>query len=186
MRPETEKKLARIRKVGTVLGGVSKGLMALTGVLLLLAVARILIGRGVGISGPGMTITSDSVVSAFGLAIPLGSFSERIILALIVALALAIQCKALLHLHRLFESYSRGNVFTVEAAHQIRQLGITAILWIVPNILWVIACFVFAPAQMPTSIHLELGAVGLGLVVIFISWFMDAATELREDSELTV
>lgn len=188
MRSDTEKKLARIRKVGKVLSGVWKGLIALTVLLLVLAVIRIVTGRGVGVSGPGMTISSDPVATAFGVAIPLASLAavKRIILALIVGLALAVQAKALVHLHRLFESYSQGRVFTIDAAHQIRQLGITAMLWIVPNILWVIACFVFARGQMPTSIHLELGAVGLGLIIIFVSWFMDAAAELREENELTV
>lgn len=188
MRPETERKLARIRKVGKVLGGVWKGLIAITALLLVLAVIRIVTGRGVGIGGLGMSVSSDSTVSAFGLAIPLGALAliQRVILALLIALVFAVEIKALVHLHRLFESYSQGRVFTIEAAHEIRQLGITAILWVVPNIFWVIACFAFARAQMPNPIHLELGAVGLGLVVIFVSWFMDAAAELREDSELTV
>lgn len=188
MRPETQKKLERISRVGKVLGGVWWGLIVLTVLFLFMAVIRIIGGRGVGISGLSMSVESNPVASAFGITIPLSALAitQRVIVALVVALALAVQLKALTHLRRLFESYSRGNVFTVEAAHEIRQLGITAILWIVPNILWVVACFFLAREQMPTSIHLELGAVALGLIVTFISWFMDAAAELREENELTI
>lgn len=188
MRPETQKKLEKIRRIGKVFSGVWWGLTVLTVLLLFVAVIRIAGGRGVGISGLSMTITSNPVASAFGIEIPLAALAtaQRVILALVVALALAVQLKALMHLRRLFESYSRGNVFTVEAAHEIRQLGITGILWIVPNILWVAACFFLARERMPTSIHLELGAVALGLIVTFISWFMDAAAELREENELTI
>ncbi|HKQ86026.1 MAG TPA: hypothetical protein VJS43_04570, partial [Candidatus Acidoferrales bacterium] len=159
MRPDTQKKLARIRRIGKLLGGVWWGLIVLTSLLLFVAVVRIVSGHGVAISGFSMTISSNPGVSAFGVTIPFGALTitQRVILALIVALALAVQLKALTHLRRLFDSYSRGRVFTVEAAHEIRQLGITGILWIVPNILWVVACFFLAREEMPTSIHLELG-----------------------------
>lgn len=188
MRAETEKKLARIRKVGKVFSGVWQALIVPALLLLVLAVIRIVTAHGVSVSGFSMTISSEPIATAFGVAIPLASLVavKRVILGIIVGLALAVEIKALIHLHRLFESYSRGNVFTIEAAHEIRQLGIAAILWIVPNILWVAACFFLARQQMPASIHLELGAVALGLIVIFVSWFMDAAAELREENELTV
>jgi len=188
MRPETQKKIERISRVGKVLGGVWWGLIVLTSIVLFVAVFRIVSGHGIAIGGLSMTISSDPVASAFGVTIPLGALAitQRVILALVIALALAVQLKALTHLRRLFESYSRGNVFTTEAAHEIRQLGIAAMLWVVPNILWVAACFFLARDQMPRSIHLELGALALGLIVTFVSWFMDAAAELREENELTI
>jgi Protein of unknown function (DUF2975) len=188
MRPETQKKLERIRRIGKVLSGVWWGLIVVTSLLLFVAVIRMVAGHGVGISGLSMTITSNPVATAFGMTIPLDALGipQRVVLAMIVALALAVQLKALTHLRRLFNSYSRGSVFTVEAAHEIRQIGISAMLWVIPNILWVIACFFLAREQMPTSIHLELGAVALGLVVTFVSWFMDAAAELREENEMTI
>jgi hypothetical protein len=188
MRAQTEIKVRRIRKVGQILKGAFMGFAVLTAILLLVAVFRIVAGRGFRLSAFSMSISTDTAVTVFNWAIPLEglSLSARIVLAAIVGFALAIQMKALIHLRQLFDDYSDGRIFTTQAARQIRLLGLTTMSLVVPNILWVVAGFVYARNEMPHAIHLDLNVVLLGMIVTFLSWFMDAAAEMREENELTV
>jgi hypothetical protein len=187
VRPEARQKLARIAKIGKTLTGACQGLLILTGLVLVIAVYRILTGHGVAIAALNMATQRDGAVTAFGLTIPLpATLLERITLGAVVVLAFGLQMKALLHLRRLFDHYSHGDIFTSSSAREIRNLGITGMLWVIPNVVWVAASFAFSPATTPSSIHLELGWVALGIVVTFISWFMDVAAELREENELTI
>ncbi|HMB95610.1 MAG TPA: DUF2975 domain-containing protein, partial [Tepidisphaeraceae bacterium] len=114
------------------------------------------------------------------------SLQARLILITILALSMGVMFKGLYHLQRLFSDYSRGEIFTTKAAVQIRQLGITAILWAFVGIIWAIAALGFARTHQPMSFKLHLDSIFTGVVIIVISWFMQAAAEMREENDLTI
>jgi hypothetical protein len=175
MQPETQQKLDKIKRVSNALRVVCKCLLALTALLFIAATVGILVGTGV-------------TIRSFDLLFPVDSLSVPARLALIdiLALSLGVIFKGLYHLDRLFSYYARADFFTTQTAHQIRQLGITAILWAGVNILWLVAAMGLSTAPHPLSYRLHLDSLFIGVVIIVISWFMDAAAEIREENELTI
>jgi hypothetical protein len=175
VRADTEKNLHRIKRASAVLGAICKVLLGLSMLLFLAAVASVLIGRGVTVN------FSEVFIPVEPLAMP-----ARLILIAILALSMGVMFKGLYHLQRLFSDYARGEIFTTRTAGQIRQLGITAILWACVGIIWAVAAFGFAPTRHPMSFQLHLDFIFTGVVIIVISWFMDAAAEIREENDLTI
>lgn len=175
MRPETEKKLNNIKRISTGLRVVCKCLLVLIAILFVAASAGILFGGGVSIR------SFDRVFPVAPLAFP-----ARLGLIAILALSMGVIAKGLYHLDRLFGHYARGAIFTTQTAGEIRQLGITAILWTGVNIIWLVAALGLSAAPSPTTFQLHLDSLFIGLVVIVISWFMDAAAEMREENDLTI
>src|SRR5690349_10745622 len=118
MRPELERKLERIRRSSQVLRRVCQGLLILFSLLLVICVAGILAG-------------GDNTVTAFDSSLSMRSLllHQRIFVAMAAALMIAVPLKGLRHLERLFRDYAHGDIFTTESASQIRQLGVTALLW---------------------------------------------------------
>jgi hypothetical protein len=175
MRQDTEKKLNRIKRFGTALRIVCKCLLVLIALLFVAASAGVLAGGGV-------------TIRSFDLLFPVAEMTlpARVGLIGILALSLGVISKGLYHLIRLFDNYSRGEIFTTRTAGQIRQLGITAILWTGVNFIWLVAARVLSPAPTPTNFQLHLDSLLIGLVVIAISWVMDAAAEMREENDLTI
>jgi len=172
MKPETEKRLKKIQRVSTILRVICKAGFAVVSCVFLAAIVVILIGRGT------VSFADDSVPLAplFG--------SGRALLAVATALLLAVGLKGVYHLHRLFGNYGRGDIFTGESAGQIRQLGITVLLWYGANILWAVTTAAFEPA--PFSIQFRSDSLVTGPIIIVISWFMGMAAEIREENELTI
>ncbi len=175
MRPDTVKKLNKIRRFSTGLRVVCKCLLVL--------IALLFVAASVGVlAGGGVTIRSfDLLFPVAEMALP-----ARLGLIALLALSLGVIAKGFYHLIRLFGDYSRGEIFTTRAAGQIRQLGITAILWTGVNIIWLVAARVLSAAPAPTTWQLHLDSLFIGVVVIAISWFMDAAAEMREENDLTI
>lgn len=175
MCPEAEKKLKKIKQSSRVLRRVCQGLLVITVLVGVIAVAASLIGRG-------------GVVSAFDISIPLGALTvyQRLILATILAFAVGVLLKGLYHLNRLFGNYASGDLFTTENAGMIRQLGITALLWAGANVIWIAVTPVLMGTQSPHSFHFHNDSIAIGLVVIVISWLMEMAAALREENELTI
>jgi hypothetical protein len=173
MKPDTEKKLKKIERMSTVLRVVCKvGIVVVTCVFLA-GMAADLIGRG--------TFTySDNV------AIPLAPLSlpARLVLAVATGLMLVVSVKGFYHLNRLLANYGQGNIFTVDSAGQIRQLGITVLLWFGVNLLFAITAAAVEPT--PFSIQFHGDSLVLGPIIIVISWFMEMAAEMREENELTI
>jgi Protein of unknown function (DUF2975) len=175
MRPETEQKLDKIKRISTGLRAVCKCLLVLIALLFIAASVGILAGAGV-------------IIRSFDLLFPVAplALSARLGLIAILALSLGVITKGLYHLDRLFSYYACGAFFTTQTANQIRQLGITAILWTGVNIIWLVAALRLSPAQRPMSYQLHLDSLFIGVVIIVISWFMDAAAEMREENDLTI
>ena len=99
-------------------------------------------------------------------------------------LVLAVGLKGFYHLYRLLGNYGRGDIFTTESAGQIRQLGITVLLWYGANILWAVTAAAVEPS--PFSIQFRSESLVTGPIIIVISWFMEMAAEMREENELTI
>jgi Protein of unknown function (DUF2975) len=173
VRPETQLKLERVRRVSAGLHTACKVLLALVGILFAAASVGVLVGTGVTIRYLDLQIPVEPL-----------TISARLILIAILALSMGIVAKGLHHLSRLFGNYASGEIFTTQSAYQIRQLGITAILWGCVNIVWLIADFSFAHSTGSIPLHLD--SVLIGVIVIVISWFMQAAAEMREDNDLTI
>ena len=174
MKPETERKLQRIKRISNILRGICKGLLAVLICVFLVSMIVIFIGRGT------LSILDD-FVPLDPLALP-----SRLVLAGIVALAMAINFKGLYHLHRLFGNYGRGDIFTTESAAQIRQLGITVLLWAAVTFLWTCIAAAVTQSHLPNSFQFHSDSLFTGPVIIVISWFMEMAAEMREENELTV
>ena len=174
MKPETEKRLKKIQRVSTILRVICKAGFAVVSCVFLAAIVVILIGRGT------VSFADDSVPLAplFG--------SGRALLAVATALLLAVGLKGVYHLHRLFGNYGRGDIFTGESAGQIRQLGVAVLLWCGANILLDVAAVTIDPTHLPMSIQIHFDTLVTGLIIIVISWFMEMAAEMREESELTI
>jgi hypothetical protein len=175
VRIQTEKNLEKITRVSRVLQMLCKALLALTVLLFVAATTAILAGGSV-------------TINFFEVFIPVAplSLSARLMLIGILALSMGVMFKGLYHLNKLFSSYARGEIFTTQTARQIRQLGITAILWAGVGIMWAVAAVCFDPTRHAISFQLHLDSIFMGVVIIVISWFMDAAAEMREENDLTI
>lgn len=114
----------------------------------------------------------------------------RVMAAISALLGLGVSLKAFYHLIRLFGLYAAGHIFTADNVGQIRQLGITLMLF---SLAWLFQFGSALPAIsssvdewariVPSFPMLEL--VG-GAIVILVSWIMEVGRELREEHDLVV
>ena len=174
MKPETEERLKKIKRISNILRGICK-------VLLALLICGFFVVMGLTFDGRATLHFSDNSVPLAPLPLP-----SRLGLAVIVELAMAVKFKGLYHLYRLFGNYGRGDIFTTESAAQIRQLGITALLWAGVTFFWTCIAPVLTQSHLPTLFPFHADSLVTGLVIIVISWFMEMAAEMREENELTV
>ena len=105
-------------------------------------------------------------------------------------LGLAVLLKLNFHLIKLFGLYADGKLFNRENVHQIRQIGITVLLF---PALWVLGLIV--PGFLPTDdVARSVVSSGqhpfteliVGAIVIVVAWIMDVGRELREEQDLVV
>jgi hypothetical protein len=172
MQTGTQAKLQKIKKVSIIFRVICKVLLALVALLGLCCVVCVAFGVG--------GINYDNVLFQTA-GLPLG---RRVILSVVTALAFGVLFKCFYHLHRLFGNYSRGEIFTRESVGQLRQFGISCLLWGVVNFLWVSSLALSAhPAR---TFHGHADSLAIGTVIIVIAWFMDMAVDLREENELTI
>ena len=172
MQTDTQAKLQKIKKVSIIFRVICKVLLALVALLGLCCVVCVAFGVG--------GINYDNVLFQTA-GLPLG---RRVILSVVTALAFGVLFKCFYHLHRLFGNYSRGEIFTRESVGQLRQFGISCLLWGVVNFLWVSSLALSAhPAR---TFHGHADSLAIGTVIIVIAWFMDMAVDLREENELTI
>ncbi len=175
MKPETEKRLKKIQRISKVLRTICKVLLALMMCGFLFVIVLILGGWG--------RLYFPLLDNPIKLA-PLAP-SSRLVFAVVCALVMAVKLKGVYHLYRLFGDYATGNIFTTESAGQIRQLGITALLWFGVNILFV-ATMAFVRPSPTYNIGFHSDSLVTGFVIIVISWFMQMGAEMREENELTI
>ena len=105
-------------------------------------------------------------------------------------LALAVLLKLNFHLIKLFGLYADGKLFNRENVHQIRQIGITVLLF---PALWVLGLIVpgFLPSDdvarsVVSSGQQPFTELILGAIIIVVAWIMDVGRELREEQDLVV
>jgi hypothetical protein len=173
--------------------------------LLALVTCGALVTVGVILAGRGSLSLFENTVH---LQLSPLTFPVRLALAVLAALMMSVFLKGIYHLHRLFGNYGRGDIFTADSAAQIRQLGITNLLWFGVQLLWGVAVVAISrgsPLMSPaftfndglgvfsisqgspaTSFQFHSDALVVGVVIIAISWFMEMAAEMREENELTV
>jgi hypothetical protein len=174
MNSTIEMKLQKIERISKFLHGLCTSLRALVVILAVLAIVAMFAGRVTSI---------NYFYQSYELA-GLGTGS-RLILAVFIAAAAAVMLKALYHLRRLLGNYSRREIFTAGSARQIRQFGISCILWGVVKIAWELLPLLLStnPSHLFTVTP---DPIVIGAVVIGISWFTEMAATLREENELTI
>jgi Protein of unknown function (DUF2975) len=172
MRPESEAKVNRIKKVSAMLRFICKGLLALVTFVGLCATAYVTFGIG-RIDFDGMVFQTGGL-----------SLGLRLTLGIVTVTTWSVLFKCLYHLHSLFGNYSHGEVFTRCSVGQLRQFGIGCVLWGVMSFLWLLS--------LATSMHPmktfrgDADALAIGAVIILIAWFMEMAVDLREENDLTI
>jgi len=175
MDSELERKLRRIQSFSQVFRRICQGALLVMFLLLLASIAGICIGKG-------------GIIRAFDISIPLGTLGgyQRMVMAVVAVLAIAVPIKGLYHLERLFRNYTEGKIFTVASAGEIRQLGITALLWAAANLIWIAAAVALTERHLPHSFYFRMDSIAVGVTVIVISWLMEMAAAMREENELTI
>jgi hypothetical protein len=174
MQPETQAKLQKIKRISTRLLVVCKVLFVLIGLQFVAEAVMILAGRdgALGYYAGSISIT--------GL-----SLSFRLMLLAACVVTSAVMAKFVLHLQRLFTSYSHGDIFTREAVGQLLQLGITYLLWFGVAIIWMLLRRAIA-GQTMHSYHVPSESLSIGIILMSVAWFMEMAVEIREENELTI
>ncbi|HEY9155606.1 MAG TPA: DUF2975 domain-containing protein [Opitutaceae bacterium] len=174
MNPQTESKLRRIERLSTLFRGCCTAIIVVFSVATAVAAVAAFLGRLTSI-----TFANQSFVVP---AMPVGT---RLLLSACVLLTGAAAIKALYHLRRLMDNYARRGIFTASSAKQMRDFGISCLLWGGVKVLWSILSAVFASHQS-TALTVTGDAFVIGAVVIVIARFMEMAVDLREENDLTI
>jgi hypothetical protein len=174
MNPQLESKFRRIEQSSALLKRICTGLVVAVIVVAAVATVSAFAGR----------LTS---VNYYGGTIPLANLTAtgRAIVAIVMVMTGAIAVKALLHLRRLSANYSRRQIFTSESAVQIRQFGISCILWGLVKAVWAFLPMIVL-SQRPASVPVTVDTVAIGVAIIAISWFAEMAATIREENDLTI
>ena len=174
MRSETQTRLNKIKKISGILRIVCKVLMTMIALGFLAGSIALVVNRG-------------GTLRYFNVGVLIGELTLRgrfLVLAM-AALMSGIMFKCFFHLHQLLGNYSRAEIFTAGSARQIRQLGITCMLWGGLNVLSGFIPLAIS-THAPKSFEANFDFVGIGLIIFAISWFMEMAAELNEENELTI
>jgi hypothetical protein len=174
MNPESEQKLRKIERYSSLLRAICTGLFIPVAIIGIAATVSVLAGWTAHIKIDGQTFVPSELV-----------LTSRLFLAAVVLASAAVAAKGLCHLRRLLANYARREIFTLDSARQIRQFGLTCVLW---GLVKLVAAFL--PLMLATSaqrtVNLSADTVLIGAVIIGISWFAEMAAALREENDLTV
>lgn len=175
MHTATQRKLEQITRISAILRTSCTVLLVLTAALTLVTCVALIVG-------------GDVTLQFFDVRIPVENLTigARLVLGGLVLASMGVVFKALVHLKRLFGIYAGGKTFTRQAAANIRQFGILAVVWAAVCAAWELAPHFFSPTTVPLLFHLRIDLVIVGVVIVVISWFMQAAAELQEESDLTI
>lgn len=171
----TQRKLDQITRISAIFRIICTVLLVLAAALTVVSCAALVVG-------------GDVTLQFFDVRIPVENLTTMARLALVglVLVSMGVVFKALVNLKRLFGIYAGGKIFTPQAAANIRQLGILAVIWAAVCAAWELAPHFFAPTTVPLLFHLRVDLVVVGVVIVVISWFMQAAAELQEENDLTI
>lgn len=173
MNPEIEQKLRKIERYSNLLRALCWALFVPVIVLPLAATTSILAGWTAHIAYDGQTFVPSEM-----------ALSSRLLLAVVMMATGAVAIKGLSHLRRLLGNYSRREIFTSDSARQIRQFGITCVLWSFVKLAG--ALVPLAMVHGPHSVSFSGDTFFIGLVIIGLSWFAEMAAALREENDLTI
>jgi hypothetical protein len=174
MNTSHDPRFRKIERASLILRGVSTGLYVPVILIAAAATVSILAGWTAQITYGGQTFVPAD------LALP-----SRIILAVVGVGTALVLLKALHHLRRLAGNYLRREIFTADSARQIRQFGISCMLWGLVKLGWVFLPLL-VPAHRLTGYSATIDPILIGAAIVGISWFAEMAAELREESELTI
>lgn len=171
---DLQTKLRRIERISVILRAACTGLLAVVGIVAVIAMVATIAGRVTSINSGAQSFE----ISGMGLR-------SRLILFATCGATAGVIVKALYHLRRLLDNYSRREIFTAGSARQIRQFGISCILWGMIKVTWAFLPMLISPNR-PHSFGVTVDSIIIGAVIIGISWFTEMATDLREENELTI
>jgi hypothetical protein len=181
MNPRTEERLEKVKRMSRSARRVCFLLMALTA----LAALGVTAGR---LNAPEMfTCEIGGVRQACGELPP-----EAVTFTVVGVIGgLVLLWVALYRLARLFQNYSRGEIFTRGSAREIRVLGYVAAAYAIFQVTMVVAMLALAAnggSDWPRELRLDfsLGPFVIAFFVLLFSWVMDVGAEMREENELTV
>ena len=191
MSPETEKKLAQVKKYSASLKTLFQLAAAFAGIAGLVSLLLVLTAP-VGGEDTGRTI--DFVgLSYSGDAI---TWPVKIVIAIGIALIFAIIISLLHNLAKLFAHYSQGEIFTAGSVRRIRDIGIAVFMFIAVWIYALVGAYILQLLERGTTLQqtrtIGIGIPGpfaivlTGIIIIIVSWVMDVGRELREEHDLTV
>lgn len=192
MRPENVTRLARIKRISGILRVICKVFLFFCVIGVLVQMRFLMFSRcqtsgvvhcdySLGFNGMAFTVSDVSGMTDRDLV----SDSDRVIVGFILALGYGVIFNCGYQLHRLLGNYARGDVFTTESAGQVRQCGIACVLLGVFNLGLMLAPRVMVNVHYKQSGG-ELSTVGIGLVIVAISWIMEIAAEMREEQDMVI
>lgn len=172
--PEIETKLRRIERISSISRTICSALTVPVGILALVATGAAFISH-------------DSTVDYFGQTVALGDLTPggRVILAVVILVTGAVAIKALWHLRHLLGNYSRREIFTADSARQLRNFGVSCMLWGIVKFAWAfLPLMVLVQRQQPIRVSGD--TFMIGFVIVLLSWFAEMAATLREENDLTI
>jgi hypothetical protein len=192
MQPENEARLARIKKLSGILRGICKVFLVFC-VIGFLAQTRSLAFSRCQTSGVvhcaywvDFNGVEFNVSEVYGVTNrDLVTDSDRVVFGFIFALGFGAMFNCGYQLHGLLGKYSRGDVFTTESAGQIRKWGIACVLLGVFDLGLTLTPHLIANVHNGQSGG-GLSLMGIGLVIMAISWIMEMAAEMREEQDLVI
>jgi hypothetical protein len=192
MRPENEKRLARIKRISGILRGICKAFLLICVIGLLMQMRSLMDSRcqtsGVvqcnywlGFNGMAFDVSDVSGVTGRDLVMN----SDRVMVGFILVLGFGVFFNCGYQLHRLLGNYARGDVFTAESAWQVRRCGLACVLLGVFNLGLTLAPRLMALAHYKQSSG-GMSALGIGLGIVAVSWIMEIAAEMREEQDMVI
>jgi hypothetical protein len=175
MRTDIQAKLYKIRRVSSVIRLICKVVIGFKLTEFILAAVFLLSDKGIDI---GLHRPLFHLISL--------SLFRRLHLVVMIAISLGFLIKCLYHLHHLFENYSHDQIFTRNSAEQLRQIGITYLIWSCISELSSPLAFLSSHPPNIYEINLHSSSIVIGVCIIVISWFMVMASDMREENELTI
>lgn len=174
MNPQIETKLRRIERISSVLRGVCAALIVPVGVLACFTLTAVWFTQGARLEYFGQSFAIADLTAA-----------GRVMVSVLALASGAVVIKALVHLRGLLGNYARREIFTADSARQLRNFGVSCMLWGLLKLGWAFLPLM-AFAQRHDPIRVEGDALMIGFVIVLLSWFAEMAAELREENDLTI